>query len=187
MEADQGVIKSNSATDLPTAPGLTFVVIKHLPPSWLLTMQTGDGQRWKWDQSDITVIVAITEEIPPAITIAGESGGQDLVMGTYTLVQSRRFNGYPLYRMKIDESAVESGDDEYATMYRSKDGGQGQGRWRITRRYKVAPFVLDRPRPRCHPRFQTLAHALALALLLHSPLPLASPCPKPHPHPHPYP
>ena len=79
---------------------------------------------------------------PLAITIDGTAGAQDKVMGTYTLVQSRRFNGYPLYRMKIDESAVEPGDDKYATMYRSKDGGQGQGRWRITRRYQVAPFAL---------------------------------------------
>ena len=42
--------------------------------------------------------------IPPSIiTIAGEAGVQANLMGTYKLLLSRQYNGYPLYYMKSDD------------------------------------------------------------------------------------
>ena len=65
METDQGVIKSNSAAVLPTAPGLTFVVIKHYSAA------NGLPGYFGWVESNLTA-TGIFVCRPPGREVEGE-------------------------------------------------------------------------------------------------------------------
>jgi hypothetical protein len=124
-------IESALPSVLPTDPGVNFLV---------------RGQSMgKWGESKITAVDRSTIA-PPVLIVKGDNSiaakveakvmtalgeGRDenvtegLFWGTYILQEGRQVNGYPLY-------ASDSGMLN-AYLYRSADGGQGDGRWRLTR------------------------------------------------------
>ena len=127
-------IESALPSELPTDPGVNFQVREH--------------NMGKWSDSKITA-VDVSTIAPPILILAGDTsmsskvearvlkslgegrndtGTEGLFWGTYYLQVGRQVNGYPLY-------ATEGGTEGWQNtfLYRSADGGNGDGRWRITR------------------------------------------------------
>jgi len=113
MSNDEGIIKTNRKAELPTES---------------LTWAYSDGSAFVFDPELVCLEGPAQDDAAPYVTITGDAGIQQDHIGNYTLVESKRINGYPLYRLQSDD-----GQGGTAHLYRSKDGGRGQGCWRITR------------------------------------------------------